>query len=176
MLIDDPIYVSNNLKVQAGLTLRNVGWSFTTFRDGNWIPFTWLSLMADTDLYGEHPGGFHFTNILLHTLNTVLLFAFLTRATGQKVPSALVSALFALHPLHVESVAWISERKDVLSTLFGLLSLLAYVRYATRRDRLSYVVSFLLFVCSLLAKQTLVTLPFVFLLLDYWPLGRVSPE
>ena len=174
MRIDDPIYVSNNLNVQAGLTVRTVVWSFTTFHDGNWIPFTWLSLMADSDLYGAHPGAFHFTNIVLHTLNTVLLFAFLLRATGQRLPSALVAALFALHPLHVESVAWILERKDVLSTFFGLLSLLAYVRYARRRDLWSLAVCFLLFVCSLLAKQTLVTLPFVFLLLDYWPLHRLS--
>jgi protein O-mannosyl-transferase len=172
--IDDPIYVSNNRNVQAGLTVRTVVWSFTTFHDGDWLPLTWLSLMADSSLYGEHPGAFHFTNILLHTLNTLLLFAFLLKATGQRFPSALVAALFALHPLHVESVAWISERKDVLSTFFGLLSLLAYVRYARRRDLWSLAVCFLLFGCSLLAKQTLVTLPCVFLLLDYWPLHRLS--
>jgi Tfp pilus assembly protein PilF len=174
VLLDDSLYVTDNVHVQAGLTLRNVAWSFTTLRDGAWVPLTWLSLMADSDLYGGHPGGFHFTNIMLHTLNTVLLFAFLTSATGQKVPSALVSGLFALHPLHVESVVWISERKDVLSTLFGLLSLLAYVRYATYRTSVNYLVVFAFFVCSLLAKQTLVTLPFVFLLLDYWPLNRIS--
>jgi protein O-mannosyl-transferase len=174
VLLDDSLYVTNNVHVQTGLTLRNVAWSFTTLRDGAWIPLTWLSLMADSDLYGARPGGFHFTNVVLHTLNTVLLFAFLTRATGQKVPSALVAALFALHPLHVESVVWISERKDVLSTFFGLISLIAYVRYARGRTWVSYLVTFVFFVCSLLAKQTLVTLPCVFLLLDYWPLKRFS--
>ncbi len=171
--LDDSIYLSNNANVQGGLTWRNVEWSFTTFRDGNWFPLTWLSLMADSDLFGEHPGGFHLTNIVLHTLNTLFLFAFLARATGQRVPSALVSALFALHPLRVESVVWIAERKDVLSIFFGLLSLLAYLRYATRGNRLSLFGCFLLFVCSLMAKQTLVTLPFVFLLLDYWPFNRI---
>jgi protein O-mannosyl-transferase len=171
--IDDPIYLTNNARVQAGLTWSNVVWSFTTFHDGNWFPLTWLSLMADSDLFGGHPGGFHLTNIALHTLNTLLLFAFLARATGQRGPSALVSALFALHPLHVESVVWIAERKDVLSIFFGLLSLLAYLRYATRRSQWSLLGCFLLFVCSLMAKQTLVTLPFVFLLLDYWPFDRI---
>ena len=171
--MDDSIYVTNNANVQGGLTWRNVEWSFTTFCDGNWLPLTWLSLMADRDLFGAHLGGFHLTNIALHTLNTLLLFAFLARATGQRAPSALVSALFALHPLHVESVAWIAERKDVLSIFFGLLSLLTYLRYATRGSRWSLLGCFLLFVCSLMAKQTLVTLPFVFLLLDYWPFDRI---
>ncbi len=173
MLIDDPIYVSQNPHVQSGLSLRNVSWSFAAFHDGNWIPFTWLSLMLDTTVYGFRPGGYHVTNVLLHVANTVLLFAFLARATGNQLRSAFVAALFALHPLHVESVAWITERKDVLSTLFGLLSLLAYVRYATRGGRWSLAACFLCFVCSLLSKQTLVTLPFVFLLLDFWPLGRL---
>ena len=120
VLIDDPAYISNNPTVQAGLSLRNVGWSFSTFCDGNWIPLTLLSLMLDSDLYGAHPGGFHFTNVVLHVLNTVLVFLFLAKATNRKLPSALVAALFALHPLHVESVAWIAERKDVLSIFFGL--------------------------------------------------------
>jgi protein O-mannosyl-transferase len=171
--MDDSTYVTNNANVQGGLSWRNVEWSFTTFCDGNWFPLTWLSLMADRDLFGSHLGGFHLTNIALHTLNTLLLFAFLARATGQRAPSALVSALFALHPLHVESVVWISERKDVLSIFFGLLSLLAYLRYATRGSRWSWWGCFLLFVLSLMAKQTLVTLPCVFLLLDYWPFDRL---
>jgi protein O-mannosyl-transferase len=171
--MDDSTYVTSNANVQEGLTWRNVEWSFTTLCEGNWLPLTWLSLMADRDLFGAHLGGFHLTNIVLHTLNTLLLFVFLARATGQRAPSALVSALFALHPLHVESVAWIAERKDVLSSFFGLLSLLAYLRYATRGSRWSLLGCFLLFVCSLMAKQTLVTLPFVFLLLDYWPFDRI---
>ncbi len=172
--LDDPVYVSNNLHVQAGLTLRNVVWSFAAFHDGNWIPFTWLSLMLDTTVFGFHAGAYHFTNVLLHVANTVLLFAFLARATGNQLRSACVAALFALHPLHVESVAWITERKDVLSTLFGLLSLLAYVSYAKSRGGWSFAACLLCFVASLLSKQTLVTLPFVFLLLDFWPLGRFA--
>ncbi len=174
VLIDDPIYVSENPHVQAGLSLQNVVWSFATFRDGNWIPFTWLSLMLDTTVFGFHAGAYHFTNVLLHVANTVLLFAFLARATGNQLRSACVAALFALHPLHVESVAWITERKDVLSTLFGLLSLLAYVSYAKSRGGWSFAACLLCFVASLLSKQTLVTLPFVFLLLDFWPLGRFA--
>ena len=173
VLIDDPIEVSGNPRVQAGLTLQNLVWCFSAFFDGNWIPLTWLSLMLDTTVFGFHAGGYHFTNVLLHVANTVLLFAFLARATGNQLRSACVAALFALHPLHVESVAWITERKDVLSTLFGLLSLLAYVRYTTAGGGWSLAACFLCFVCSLLSKQTLVTLPFVFLLLDFWPLGRL---
>jgi protein O-mannosyl-transferase len=173
VLIDDPAYISANPTVQAGLSFRNVGWSFSTFCDGNWIPLTLLSLMLDSDLYGAHPGGFHFTNIVLHVLNTVLVFLVLAKATNRQLPSALVAALFALHPLHVESVAWIAERKDVLSVFFGLLCLLAYVRFAKRQDRRALLGCFLLFVCSLLSKATLVTLPFLLLLLDYWPLHRM---
>jgi len=170
--LDDPVYASDNLHVQTGLTRQNVIWSFSGFHDANWIPFTWLSLMLDTDLYGFRPGGYHATNVLLHVANTLLLFACLARATGKQARSAVVAALFALHPLHVESVAWIAERKDVLSTWFGLLSVLAYVNYATRGGGWKLAASFFCFVFSLLSKQTLVTLPFVFLLLDFWPLGR----
>jgi tetratricopeptide (TPR) repeat protein len=172
--VDDSLYVTGNPYVQAGLTPRSLIWSFTNFDDSNWIPLTWLSLMLDTDLYGVRPGGYHLTNVLLHAANAVLLFLALARATRNGPRSAFVAALFALHPLHVESVAWVAERKDVLSTLFGLLSLLAYVRYATGAGRRNLAASLLFFVGSLLSKQTLVTLPFVFLLLDFWPLGRLS--
>jgi Flp pilus assembly protein TadD len=174
MFIDDPAYVSENRPVLEGITLGSLKWSFTTIYDCNWIPFTWLSLMLDTDLYGAGPRGYHFTNIFLHVANVVLLFLALLSATQNRARSAFVAALFALHPLHVESVAWIAERKDVLSTLFGMLSLLTYVRYAKGASWWCLVASFLFFVCSLLSKQTLVTLPFVFLLLDFWPLGRLS--
>ena len=172
VLIDDPIEVSANPRVQAGLTLQNVVWCFSSFFDGNWIPFTWLSLMLDTTVFGFRPGGYHFTNVLLHVADTVLLFAFLARATGHQLRSAFVAALFALHPLHVESVAWITERKDVLSTLFGFVSLLAYVRYAKSGRSWALAACFVSFVASLLSKPTLVTLPFLLLLLDYWPLDR----
>jgi Tfp pilus assembly protein PilF len=176
VLIDDPIEVSGNPRVQAGPTLQNFVWCFTSFFDGNWIPLTWLSLMLDTKLFGFRAGGYHFTNVLFHAANTVLLFVFLARATGSELRSACVAALFALHPLHVESVAWITERKDVLSLFFGLLSLLAYVRYAKSRGRLPYALCLSAFVASLLSKQTLVTLPFLLLLLDFWPLGRMQAK
>jgi tetratricopeptide (TPR) repeat protein len=172
VLLDDPVYASGNKYVQAGLTLQNLKWSFAGFHDANWVPLTWLSLMLDTDIYGPRPGGYHATNVLLHVVNTLLLFAVFAQATQNPVRSAFVAGLFALHPLHVESVAWIAERKDVLSTLFGLLSLLAYVHYANRGRAWRLAVSWICFVCSLMSKQTLVTLPFVFLLLDYWPLRR----
>jgi Tfp pilus assembly protein PilF len=170
--IDDPTYVIENLHVTSGLTSRNVVWSFTSFYDANWIPLTWLSLMLDVDLYGGRPSGYHITNTLLHAAGAALLFWALARATGRDLRSAIVAALFALHPLHVESVAWIAERKDVLSIFFGMISLLTYVRYATGAGRMNLVAAWIGLALSLMAKQTLVTLPFVFLLLDFWPLGR----
>ena len=174
--IDDPVYVIDNVHVTTGLTARNVAWSFTSVYDSNWIPLTWISLMLDVDLYGGRASGFHITNTLLHAGCAVLLFWSLTLATGRDLPSAFVAALFALHPLHVESVAWIAERKDVLSIFFGMISLWAYVRYAQRIGAawVNLAVAFFGLAVSLMAKQTLVTLPFVFLLLDLWPLGRMQ--
>jgi protein O-mannosyl-transferase len=172
--VDDPAYVPENPYVLAGLTLPSVKWSWTHFHDSNWIPLTWMSLMCDTSFYGYHPGGYHLTNAVLHAANSIVLYLALAAATGAWTRSAVVAALFALHPLHVESVAWVAERKDVLSTFFGFLSLLYYVRYATRGHAWRLAVSLVCFVCSLLSKQTFVTLPFVLLLLDYWPLGRLS--
>jgi protein O-mannosyl-transferase len=171
--IDDPTYVVDNVHVTGGLTSQNMAWAFTSSYDANWIPLTWLSLMLDVDLYGGRANGFHVTNTLLHAACAVLLFLALARATGSQLRSAFVAALFALHPLHVESVAWIAERKDVLSIFFGLLALLAYVRYATGGGRINQPLAFVGLALSLMAKQTLVTLPFVFLLLDFWPLGRI---
>jgi protein O-mannosyl-transferase len=173
IVVDDPLFVENP-HVRQGITPTTVMWSATAINDGNWIPLSWLSLMLDTDLYGGRAGGYHSTNVILHAANSVLLFIALLIATRERARSAVVAALFALHPLHVESVAWIAERKDVLSTLFGLSSLIAYFRYATIGGGWRLGVSVLLFVGSLLSKSTLVTLPFVFLLLDYWPLGRIS--
>jgi protein O-mannosyl-transferase len=173
--IDDPVYVTGNSHVLTGFSFQNLRWSFVGFHGGNWFPLTWLSLMLDAEVFGDRAAGFHFTNVALHAANAVLLFALLARATGSRGKSAFVAALFALHPLHVESVAWISERKDVLSVFFGLLSLLAYVQYTRRRKWGIWAASILLFLCSLMSKQTLVTLPFLLLLLDYWPLQR-SPE
>jgi tetratricopeptide (TPR) repeat protein len=172
--VDDPVYGSQNPHVQRGLSLEGLRWSLG-IHDCNWIPLTWLSLMLDSNIWGTSPAGYHVTNVILHAANAVLLFTALACATGYTVRSAFVAALFAIHPLHVESVAWVAERKDVLSIFFGLLSLWAYVRYTQVGKAWRYVGSLLLFACSLLSKPTLVTLPFVFLLLDYWPLGRLKP-
>jgi tetratricopeptide (TPR) repeat protein len=176
MTVDDPAYVTANRAVQHGLSLQGIVWSFTNVHDSNWIPLTWMSLMLDSSIYGVRPAGYHLTNVVLHALNCVLLFTILALATRSLAKSAFVAALFALHPLHVESVVWIAERKDVLSTLFGMLSLLLYVRYALGATIWNLAGSLLFLIASLLAKQTLVTLPFVYLLLDYWPLGRIKTD
>lgn len=170
--IDDFVYVTENAEVQAGLTAQGFRWAWTTSTASNWHPLTWLSLMLDAQLFGLSPVGFHRTNLLFHIANTLLLLAVLTRLTGFLGRSAWVAALFALHPLHVESVAWVSERKDVLSTFFGLLALLAYARYVQGPRLGWYFVVFFCFLLSLLAKPMLVTLPFLMLALDWWPLGR----
>jgi tetratricopeptide (TPR) repeat protein len=173
---DDSDYVGDNLYVNQGLTRTSIAWAFSGFHFANWIPLTWLSLMLDAALFGRWPAGNHLTNLVLHTANVLLVFATFAKATGNAPQSAFVAALFAVHPLHVESVAWISERKDVLSMLFGLLALYSYVSYALGRRLILLAVSWVLFVCSLMAKQTFVTLPFLFLLLDYWPLGRITGD
>lgn len=169
---DDQHYVANNLQVKAGLSWEGVRWGLTTFTCANWHPLTWWSLELDASLFGTDARGFHLTNLLLHGANTALLFWTLWRMTGAEKPSALVAALFAIHPLHVESVAWISERKDVLSTLFWVLTLLAYVRYSERPTLARYALVAAALALGLMAKPTLVTLPCVLLLLDFWPLGR----
>ena len=180
LVFDDDLYVSENRFVQDGITVEGFRWAFTTFETGNWHPLTWLSLMLDCQLFGPDAGTIHFVNVLLHTANAVLLLLLLLRLTGALWPSALVAALFAWHPLHVESVAWISERKDTLSTLFALLSLLCYSRFAQARTaehgskRLHYCLALLFFALGLMAKPMLVTLPCVMLLLDWWPLGRFT--
>jgi Flp pilus assembly protein TadD len=170
---DDPVYVYKNQQVQDGITLEGMGWAFTTFHTGNWHPLTWLSLQLDAASYGgRNAGGFHLTNVLLHTVNTLLLFLVLDRMTGAVWRSAVVAALFALHPLHVESVVWVAERKDVLSTLFWMLTLWAYLGYVRRPGVGRYLLVALALTAGLLAKAMLVTLPCVLLLLDHWPLRR----
>ena len=173
---DDDIYVTENPRVQSGLRPESVVWAFTTTDAEFWHPLTWISHMLDCQLYGINPIGHHFTNLLLHVANTVLLFLVLQRMTGAIWRSAFVAALFALHPLHVESVAWVAERKDVLSTLFWMLTLGAYIRYTEFRVLSRYVVVILCFTLGLMAKPMVVTLPFVLLLLDYWPLSRFGAE
>src|ERR1700737_1654355 len=171
---DDPEYVSENAHVCRGLTGEGVAWAWTTTHAANWHPLTWLSLQLDAQLFGgAQPWGYHLTNIVLHAANALLLFRILRRLTGAIWRSAMVAALFALHPLHVESVAWIAERKDTLATLFGLLSLIAYVRYAAAPSSSRYAWTAITLALGLLAKPMLVTWPFVMLLLDYWPLRRL---
>ncbi len=170
---DDPLYVPGNPTVAKGLTLEGIRWSFSTFHAANWHPVTWLSHMADVSLFGMDAGRHHLVNLLLHALDSWLLFHVLRRLTGNTWESGLAAALFAVHPLHVESVAWISERKDLLSAFFFLLAIGAYARYCERPGIRRYLPLFLLAALGLLAKPMLVTLPFVLLLLDYWPLGRL---
>ncbi len=178
--VDDSGYISENAHVKAGLTWSGAGWAFINSVGGSWHPLTWFSLMLDCQVYGLHPAGHHLTDLLLHAANSVLLFLLFLHMTGALWRSAFVAALFALHPLHVESVAWAAERKDTLSTLFWMLTLIAYVRYArlpgdkSTRSRLRYGVTLALFFCGLMSKPMLVTLPVVLLLLDWWPLRRVA--
>ena len=173
---DDPFYVPLNTQVLAGLTWDGIKWAFTTMHAGNWFPLVWLSLMLDRTLLGAGAGGFHLVNVALHIANTILLFWVLKRYTKAVWASFFVSALFALHPLHVESVAWITERKDVLSMLFWLLTMLAYLRYVEIPTIKRYVIICVVFALGLMSKPMLVTLPFVLVLMDYWPLKRLWTE
>lgn len=173
---DDYLYVTQNPHVQQGLTTRSIAWAFTTTHASNWHPLTWLSLMLDRQLFGSGPMGFHITNLVFHLANTLLLLWALTRMTGSLWKSTFVSALFAVHPLHVESVAWVVERKDVLSTFFWFLSILAYLHYTDRPKFRRYLLVVLAFVLGLMAKPMLVTLPFVLPIIDYWPLQRFGAK
>jgi Tfp pilus assembly protein PilF len=171
---DDDQYVYENPMVKAGLTASGVAWAVGTFHYANWHPLTWLSYMLDAQLFGMNAGAFHLVNVLLHAASAVLLFLVLFRMTRQPWRCAVVAAVFALHPLHVESVAWISERKDVLSTFLEMIALLLYVRYAEHPTTKRYLLVFLIFALSVIAKPMLVTFPLVLLLLDYWPLRRIQ--
>jgi tetratricopeptide (TPR) repeat protein len=173
---DDDVYVADNRQVRSGLTKENLAWSFS-FQDKEktyWHPLTWISHMLDVELYGMDAGRHHHTNALFHTFNTLLLFFLLYRITGALWRSAFVAALFALHPINVESVAWIAQRKNVLSTFFWMLTLLAYTVYQKRPGIVRYLTVLFVFTLGLLAKPMLVTLPFVLMLLDYWPLKRIG--
>jgi hypothetical protein len=172
---DDNEYVYENPVVQKGLTWEGFRWALTYGQIGHWHPLTWLSHMLDCQLYGLQAGGHHLTNLLLHGAAAILLFLVLRRMTGFLWRSAFVAAVFAIHPLRAESVAWVAERKDVLSAFFFMLTLGAYVRYVRRPpSMIRYGVVVLLFALGLLSKNMLVTMPFVLLLLDYWPLNRLS--
>jgi hypothetical protein len=180
--LDDPTYILQNPKVSQGVTGNGAMWAFTHFHGANWHPLSWISHMVDVSLFGFQPAGHHLVNVALHALNALLLFLFLRQATGAMWRSALVAAIFAWHPTHVESVAWVSERKDVLSAFFGILTLMAYARYVEckiKKEKCKntyYGVALLCFALGLMSKPMLVTWPFVMLLLDFWPLGRIAFE
>jgi len=171
---DDDRYVTDNIHVRAGLHWETVKWAFTSFDEANWHPLTWLSHALDCQLFGQNPAGHHYINVLLHALNAVLLFWVLWRATGSTGASWMVAALFALHPINVESVAWVAERKTVLSMIFFLLALGAYGWYSRRPSASRYAVVAMLFACGLMAKPMVITFPFLLLLWDYWPLQRAQ--
>jgi protein O-mannosyl-transferase len=173
---DDNVYISGNSNIQAGITPKTIKWAFTAGYFANWYPLTWLSHMLDWQLFGNKAGGHHLTNLIFHITNTLLLFTVLKQMTQRLWPSAFVAALFALHPLHVESVAWVAERKDVLSTFFWILTMWTYMRYVKRPGAVRYLLAMITFALGLMSKPMLVTLPFVLLLLDYWPLARVPSK
>jgi tetratricopeptide (TPR) repeat protein len=170
--LDDNLYVVENPDIQKGLSPLGISWAMTTLYTTNWHPLTWLSLMADYELYGMNAAGYHVSSLLLHILNTLLLFLVLRRMTGETWKCLTVAALFGVHPLNIESVAWIAERKNLLSTLFWILTIMAYVRYTDKPGWKRYSLILVFFILGLTAKPMLVTLPFVLLLLDYWPLQR----
>ncbi len=171
---DDYTYVAGNPNVKAGLTKQSLIWSFTKLHAGNWHPLTWLSHILDYEMFGLKPGMHHLTNLIFHIANTLLIFLVFGKMTGALWRSAFVAVLFALHPLHVESVAWIAERKDVLSTLFWMLTMWAYIRYSRGPSLARYILILVFFILGLMSKPMLVSLPFVMLLMDYWPLGRLQ--
>ncbi|MBN1757109.1 MAG: hypothetical protein JW863_02260 [Chitinispirillaceae bacterium] len=176
---DDTTYITENPHVRSGISISGLRWAFTTGYSANYHPLTWLSHMIDCTLFGMRPGPHHLANILLHALNSVLLLFLLYRTTGHPYLSLAVATFFAFHPLRVESVVWVSERKDVLSAFFWLLTCHVYVEYVRRKERLSghtlaYISMIVCFLCGLMAKPMLVTLPFALLLMDFWPLGRFS--
>ena len=173
---DDDAFVFKNSVVQSGISFQNIKWAFTTVHCSYWHPLTWLSLMLDCSLFGVKPGPMHLVSVAFHTVNTLLLFVVFNRMTRRLWPSAFVAVLFAIHPLNVESVAWIAERKNVLSTLFWLLTMLAYIRYVEKPSTARYVMTLIVFTLGLMSKPMLVTLPFVLILLDYWPLNRISNQ
>lgn len=174
IILDDSPYIYNNHSIAAGFSVKSIQWAFTAFYQSNWHPLTWISHLIDISVFGFNPSYHHLHNVLLHSLNSFLMFLILYRITGASGKSLFVAALFAVHPLRVESVAWVSERKDVLSAFLGFISLYSYIVYCQNKlkNKLIYIVTLFMYVFSLMAKPTLVTLPCLLLLLDWWPLGR----
>jgi tetratricopeptide (TPR) repeat protein len=171
---DDNTYISKNVHIQSGFTQESIAWAFTSGYAANWHPLTWLSHMLDIELFGLNPLGHHFHNLLLHTISTILLFWLLYKMTGSVWCSAFTAMVFGIHPLHVESVAWASERKDVLSALFWMITLAAYLYYARRGGVLRYLLVLFCFALGLMAKPMVVSLPIVLFFLDFWPLKRIQ--
>ena len=174
--LDDEVYVTESVHVQTGFTLAGIRWAFGTMNAGFWHPLTWLSLMLDYEIYGLNPGGYHITNLILHILSSLLLFWLFHNMTGTLWRSAFIAALFALHPLRVESVAWIAERKDVLSAFFWMLTLCFYAYYTEKPAIQRYLLVCVFFTCSFMSKSIAVTLPVMMILLDYWPLKRFQKQ
>ncbi|MCG6553475.1 MAG: tetratricopeptide repeat protein [Candidatus Magnetominusculus sp. LBB02] len=173
-IYDDNVYVLKNAHVLGGLTFDGVRRAFTTDNDGNWFPLTWISHMADVTMFGLNPAGHHITSAVIHILSSSLLFICFKRITGSIYRGGFIAALFATHPLHVQSVAWVAERKDVLSGFFWMLTMWSYLRYVDRGGARRYILALVSFICGLMSKPMVITLPFVLLLLDYWPLRRLS--
>ncbi|HOZ62035.1 MAG TPA: glycosyltransferase family 39 protein, partial [Smithellaceae bacterium] len=171
---DDPTYITENSHVQTGFSVDGLRWAFSTNYFGLWNPMVWLSFMLDFHLFRFNAGGYHWTNVIIHIFNAILLFLLFRHLTGTIWRSAFVAALFAVHPINVESVAWISERKNVLSTFFWILTMLCYVWYTRKPNWKRYVPILISFAMGLMSKPMLVTLPFVLLLIDYWPLNRTA--
>jgi len=176
---DDDVYVTANRHVQGGLQSSTLTWAFTTFDAANWHPLTWISHALDYQIFKLNPAGHHYINLLLHCANVIILFLLLADTTKRTWPSLFAAAIFAIHPLNVESVAWVAERKNLLSMLFLLLALRAYQNYAAKPNVGRYAAVFVLFACGLMAKPQVITFPFLLLLWDYWPLERIrfaSPQ
>jgi len=168
----DDSFIYDNPHLKDGLSIRNIIWAFSNYSASLWIPVTWISFFLDYELYGMNPGGYHITNVILHVFNTLILFVILYQITQKKWQSFFVAALFSCHPIHVESIAWIIERKDVLSTFFLMLFLYTYLQYTKKENFVSYITAMFFFLLGLMTKPMLVTVPIVLILLDYWPLAR----
>lgn len=174
IIYDDPLYVTDNLHVQKGFNLTNLGWAFANTDAANWHPVTWISHMLDVQLFGLNAGGHHLINVLLHSINSIFLFTLLLKWTGRFWSCWVIALIFAMHPLHVESVAWISERKDVLFAFFWLATLYFYTRYTEDNSTRHYLLAIIFFLFGIMSKSMIVTLPIIFFLVDYWPLNRIG--
>jgi len=168
----DDSFIYTNPHLMNGLSIKNIFWAFSNYTTTLWIPATWISFFLDYEIYGMNPGGYHVTNVILHICNTLIIFVILYQITQKRWQSFFVAALFSCHPIHVESIAWITERKDVLSTFFLMLFLYTYIQYTKKENFVRYLAALFFFILGLMSKPMLVTVPILLILLDYWPLGR----